>query len=365
MIIRQNPRTASDTRSAQRPITYANPAPNEHVCVVCNIDISDLRRDAQRCKPCAKDRKKELAKLDYLKNSDKIKKRASDYYRQNRETVLRNGKSYRSTPEYKRRRQEWVQENPDLQREYRCRQKQRYREKSGYNPEGRTCQDCGADISDRGHNAKRCRPCATPPARTCKACHADISQRGARAEYCNDVCKHSYWQSKEAEGYTKTCTQCKETKQHTEFGWHNGLRRSTCKSCEVKVQSERFRNFTPEQIIRRNRRKRELAQIKRANQTPEEKDEERAKLLRAHRRNRYGPEFDENKLYSEQDGKCAICGAARPLDELELDHDHMTMKLRGFLCKNCNLKLLPRYERFPLERQDSDYLNAYLLVGKR
>ena len=93
---------------------------------------------------------------------------------------------------------------------------------------------------------------------------------------------------------------------------------------------------------------------------------ETIKKRQAHRRKRYGPDFDENELYSEQEGKCAICGIDKLLDELEIDHDHETGRLRGFLCKHCNLKLLPRYEKkFPEKHRDSPRLNVYLLRGKR
>ena len=87
---------------------------------------------------------------------------------------------------------------------------------------------------------------------------------------------------------------------------------------------------------------------------------------------RYGPEFDERALYESQHGLCGICRIAKAFkgdegesgDCLELDHDHDTKIPRGFLCKKCNFKLLPRYEKFPLEHQDSPRINAYLLKGK-
>ncbi len=172
-----------------------------------------------------------------------------------------------------------------------------------------------------------------------------------------------YITPKELEGYTKACTKCNETKEHTEFGMHSGRRRSVCRICEVKDQSERYFNFTSEQRTRRNHRKRELGQIKRNNQSSEEREIERITRRQAHRRKLYGPDFDENRLYSEQDGRCAICTRPKSLDELELDHDHETGKLRGFLCKNCNFKLLPQYEKFPPQHQDSPRLNAYLSRG--
>jgi hypothetical protein len=45
---------------------------------------------------------------------------------------------------------------------------------------------------------------------------------------------------------------------------------------------------------------------------------------------------DWNKLFLEQDGKCAICGRAQGKTRLHTDHSHITGKVRGLLCENCN-----------------------------
>ena len=341
----------SEVPRIQQLDMFADTTQEEHLCLDCGFDISHRRRDAQRCEPCSTIRNRQ---------------RAATYYRQNHERVLQRIKSRQQTSEYKQSRQEWEKKNPEKLLVYRQRQKEKHREKKNYNPEGRTCEDCHADISDRGHTAKRCVPCSTPPARTCIACHTDISDRGARAQFCSEECKQRDQQSKELEGYTKTCTKCNETKEHTEFGLHYNLRRPVCKICEVKSQSERYHNSTPDQRARRNRLRREREQIKRTNQSLEEKAMETITRRKAHRRKLYGSDFDEDRLYLEQEGKCAICGIPKALEELEIDHDHETKRLRGFLCKNCNFKLLSRYEKgFPPYRQDSPYLNAYLSRGKQ
>lgn len=48
-----------------------------------------------------------------------------------------------------------------------------------------------------------------------------------------------------------------------------------------------------------------------------------------------------NQMFSDQDGKCAICGTHR--DDLRvalsLDHCHKTQVIRGLLCTKCNLGL--------------------------
>ena len=339
--------------------------PEGRTCEDCSADISGRGNRAKRCVPCSRAINKERKKREYLANRPAILRRVKNYYQENRAEKLLYEKMRRQTPEYKQARREWRERNLEKFLAYRQRQKQRHREKTGYNPEGRTCEDCNVDISHRGHNAKMCVPCSTPPTRTCIVCHSDISHRGSRAQFCGEECKQRHQQSKELEGYTKTCTKCNETKEHTEFGLHYNLRRSTCKICEVEDQSERYYNFTPEQRIRRRHLRRKREQIRRANQSPEERAMETIKIRRARRRKLYGPDFDEDRLHLDQEGKCAICRTPKTLDEMELDHDHETGRLRGFLCKNCNFKLLPRYEKFPHQRQDSPRLNAYLLKGKR
>lgn len=47
-------------------------------------------------------------------------------------------------------------------------------------------------------------------------------------------------------------------------------------------------------------------------------------------------EDDFISMVDAQHGRCAICGAEC---ELVVDHDHETGKVRGLLCRNCNLAL--------------------------
>ena len=316
----------------------------------CGVDISHRRRDAQRCETCSYERTKE---------------RARSYYRENRERVLRRIKSRRQMPEYKQLRQRWRDRNPEKLEVYRQRKRERHREKTGYNPEGRTCEDCGADISHRGHNGRTCESCSTPPPRMCVVCGGDLSHRGGRAQFCNEQCKRRDQQLKELQGYVKRCTKCNGTKEHTEFGLHYDLRRSVCKPCEVKSQSEHYQNLPVEERRKRRRVQGQRERAKKAGLPPEQKEMLRTKARQAHRRKLYGPDFSEDRLYSDQEGKCAICRSPKSLEELEVDHDHSTGRPRGLLCKNCNFKLLSRYVRFPIEHQDSAFLNAYLKKGSQ
>ncbi|MGH3427718.1 MAG: endonuclease domain-containing protein [Mycobacteriales bacterium] len=40
------------------------------------------------------------------------------------------------------------------------------------------------------------------------------------------------------------------------------------------------------------------------------------------------------KMGDEQDWKCAVCGQEKPL---QVDHDHLSRKVRKLLCRECNL----------------------------
>ena len=46
-----------------------------------------------------------------------------------------------------------------------------------------------------------------------------------------------------------------------------------------------------------------------------------------------------NALFDAQLGKCAICLKEPNGQRLAIDHDHETGKIRGLLCKSCNLGL--------------------------
>ncbi len=50
------------------------------------------------------------------------------------------------------------------------------------------------------------------------------------------------------------------------------------------------------------------------------------------------PEQHE-QMYLAQDGRCAICPEAVPYGEICVDHDHITGRVRGLLCRKCNFML--------------------------
>ena len=71
----------------------------------------------------------------------------------------------------------------------------------------------------------------------------------------------------------------------------------------------------------------------------------------------YGITLDDyNKMFNEQKGKCSICQKHKNElnKKLYVDHDHKTNKVRGLLCKNCNVAL-GFYEKY-----DTNKFETYL-----
>jgi recombination endonuclease VII len=62
-------------------------------------------------------------------------------------------------------------------------------------------------------------------------------------------------------------------------------------------------------------------------------------VIEGKRRNRYGlSPGDFERLLARQNGACAIC-KVRPAETLHVDHCHATNKVRGLLCRYCNIGL--------------------------
>ena len=73
-------------------------------------------------------------------------------------------------------------------------------------------------------------------------------------------------------------------------------------------------------------------------------------------RRKYGiTVLDYDLLYSEQEGRCAICGGEK---KLSVDHNHDTGTVRGLLCVGCNSHL--SFVERGLHVAALDYLEKYL-----
>lgn len=65
---------------------------------------------------------------------------------------------------------------------------------------------------------------------------------------------------------------------------------------------------------------------------------------------------DWDDLLRAQGGKCAICRIA---DATVVDHDHDTRRVRGALCRTCNLGIGHLKDSSEIARQAADYLARF------
>jgi len=84
-------------------------------------------------------------------------------------------------------------------------------------------------------------------------------------------------------------------------------------------------------------------------------------VRKAHLKFRYGITGEEyDRIFLEQDGKCAICGESKPVRKrdhyLHVDHDHVKDIVRGLLCDNCNKGLGHFKDSISLLQKAIEYL---------
>lgn len=112
---------------------------------------------------------------------------------------------------------------------------------------------------------------------------------------------------------TKICRRCKQEQPRSQYFVDktkpDGLQ-YICKLCDL-VRQERWREVNPEKAYQQRRKARYKAA--------------------------FGITIEEyDKLFTEQQGLCAICNLPQPTKLLAVDHDHQTGKIRSLLCHFCN-----------------------------
>jgi hypothetical protein len=122
--------------------------------------------------------------------------------------------------------------------------------------------------------------------------------------------------------FTKLCPVCREVKSGDDFAYDARARdghQSRCRACDNRLHLER-RQSDPEhhrKIVRRSNFK------------------QRHKIT--------GLDGWVDAQYEKQGGVCAMVDCNKRLSDgghaLCVDHDHETNKLRGLLCRECNLAL--------------------------
>jgi hypothetical protein len=101
----------------------------------------------------------------------------------------------------------------------------------------------------------------------------------------------------------------------------------------VGIHRERVRLWGRQYYWKRAEEMRQKAREWRA----KHRDVIRESKRRCHLKRKYNLSPEEyGQIFLRQDGRCAICGRAKPL---QVDHDHTTGKIRGLLCATCNLAI--------------------------
>ena len=144
---------------------------------------------------------------------------------------------------------------------------------------------------------------------------------------------------------TKVCSQCGKEKPVSEYyrrsASPDGLN-SACKTCIKAAARKRYR---------KNKAIEKIEQAQRADMQKE------SNLIRL-----YGITLEDYEhMFYEQGRACAICG--RVADEfrrdLAVDHDHVTGKVRGLLCPDCNRGLGGFHDDIELIEKALQYLQKH------
>ena len=175
---------------------------------------------------------------------------------------------------------------------------------------------------------------------------------------------------------TKTCSKCGKTKSLVKFRpptKSTGRIHSWCKDClngscrknywdapekarvKHRVYSKKMWSGTTEHCVELQSRWKEKMKKynKNRQQTMSETDRRKRheqsirwqknnpeKMQGYYLKQNYSLSLGEyNQMLADQGGVCAICGLPPQTRKMGVDHDHVTGKIRGLLCHNCNVSI--------------------------
>lgn len=80
--------------------------------------------------------------------------------------------------------------------------------------------------------------------------------------------------------------------------------------------------------------------------------------LERNRKHKYGVTREQvYAMLDDQDNKCAICGVELSYEKMHVDHCHDTGKVRGLLCRRCNLAVGYIESLLPVIEKVQNYLS--------
>lgn len=163
----------------------------------------------------------------------------------------------------------------------------------------------------------------------------------------------------------KKCINCGKSKPLDEFGYHNrakGQHRNMCRDC-VNAWIREYNKSPDGKKVRADWRKRNEKRIKewqKIYKNDPEKREQRKVYHKQYWLKQYGLTVEDyDKLFEDQNGRCAICKSDsfdKRRKALAVDHDHVTNKIRGLLCRRCNQAIGAFQDNPDLLRKAATYL---------
>lgn len=131
----------------------------------------------------------------------------------------------------------------------------------------------------------------------------------------------------------KTCTRCNETKPLQAFSKHSTCRMGRHSQCKQCVNTAFRRRYAGNEELREACRRRQY-------------------------KSRYGLTYEEYERLLAK-AECGVCGATSSArGKLCVDHDHVSGRVRGFLCTECNLAIGYLKDDPALMRRAIEYLEG-------
>lgn len=166
-----------------------------------------------------------------------------------------------------------------------------------------------------------------------------------------------------AELMRKVCNKCKIEKPSSEFSKKRGQLNSRCKGCIKEYMHSLYMQNRDVERAKRKKYYEENKEAYKANVRRNYKEnKDRISISRACRRR--GITVEQYKiLFEKQKGVCAVCKNRNNKKNLSIDHCHVTNKVRGLLCDNCNTAL-GLFKEDPCRMQEAlIYLNKHKKLG--
>jgi hypothetical protein len=153
----------------------------------------------------------------------------------------------------------------------------------------------------------------------------------------------------------KKCTKCGNTKPSSEFSKKHSTKDGLQIQCKMCCASN-YKNW-----LTKNPNQKQNITV-RAKRWNVENKQRRSIIVQKHGyKKRYGLTVEQKQaMIDGQDGKCAICESnLETTHNVCVDHCHTTNKVRGILCRKCNLGIGHLNDSIDILKSAQAYLEKY------